>query len=112
MTDAKTKMGGAPQGALPLAPKTVELPAQDDCIWVWRWPDGWDREIRLEAYAPDDPERLARVFIRDNEGRAVEIDRNVVWDIRNTCGDDLISAIHDDHDARRRAHAKKVGDNG
>lgn len=108
MTDTKAKMGGAPQGALPLAPKTIELPAPGDCIWVWRWPDGWDREIRLEAYAPDDPKELARVVIRDNEGRAVEISRDVIWDITHSFGADLISAIHDDQRARQKA--AKAGD--
>jgi hypothetical protein len=95
MTEAKARntTGGTAQAVLPLPASTDD----DTRTFCWRWPLGWDDwEVRLEAHKSEKRGEFGRVFISDNEGNRVELSYGVIWDLRNTCLDDLISAMCDD----------------
>lgn len=101
--------GGAAQAApLPPMPQSI-----DRRIWCVRWPTDWDNgEVRMEVYARDSSTEYGRIFLRDNVGNAVEIDRNILWDLFYTYGKDLLDLIHADAESFRKAHAGKAADNG
>jgi hypothetical protein len=106
LTDAKPKTGGAPQGALPLAPARDA----DTRILCWRYPIGWDRwEVRLEAHRANSPDDFGHIFISDDEGNRVELTVHVLRELADTLGD-AIKTIYADRDAFREAQTAKAGE--
>jgi hypothetical protein len=99
---ARNQAGGTAQAVLP-----IHQPDDDGRIFCWRWPLGWDEwEVRLEAHKSETPGKFGRVFVSDNEGNRVELSYGIIWDLRNTCLDDLISTMCDDE---RASHGRAKG---
>lgn len=110
MTQGGLKLsGGAAQAAsFPTKPQPI-----DRRIWCVRWPTDWDNgEVRMEVYARDSETNYGRIFIRDQAGNAVEIDRHILWDLFYTYGKDLLDLIHDDAKNYRAPGTAKAGEDG
>jgi hypothetical protein len=104
MTEAKTaKTGGTAQAVLPIAPIAETA---DTRIWCVRWPTDWNAgETRLEVHATDTLDDYGRIYFRDNRGNTVELHRDILWELLYSYGKDLLSLIHEDADAFRKAQA-------
>lgn len=110
MTQGGLKLSG---GAAQAAPLPRNADPIDTRIWCVRWPTDWDNgEIRMEVYARNSEADYGRIFLRDNAGNSVEIDRHILWDLFYTYGKDLLDLIHADAEAFRKASAAKAGADG
>jgi hypothetical protein len=105
---ARNQAGGVAQATLPIA---AIAETTDTRIWCVRWPTDWNAgETRLEVHATDSLHDYGRIYFRDNRGNTVELHRDILWELLYTYGKDLLSLIHEDADAFRKAcAAEKVG---